>query len=311
MRVTKVPGIANRTGIREPHLHTLAPAVEKIGLVSAFLEGTIGEYIKTAAGKEEIREMARNPALFERSMEALKIPGAIYEMTKFLTTKEGIEAYVTVCKEESGLRMMIKFGQTPEGREVALGMIKHPTRWVALFKILWRLSKEAVSVNDAPEQKVSLPNYDLSALASSRNPAKDMLHLLGDQETLKAIFASFSYSDKNTKLCGIVLEDSRIRSIFFQYLVNDPEETNNLFRNLFQSADRRRRTVEIFKSNGGTALLVDLAANVNGRTIMTELAITNSGRRMGLNVLLHHPSTILRVGKAYFAQPKNAQEVSD
>lgn len=279
--------------------------VDNLEIVSAFFNGSLGKYLRTEQGRKDIDLIANDSAAFNKYLQALKISGATRRMARFLETEEGIEAYVYVCKREEGLRAMIKVGQVHEGRMVAILMLANPLHgWPAMYKILKRISQEAVTVDDKPKELVTLPSYDMTPFLKSKNPAKEMLAPLKDKETCSVIFVSFSENDKNSALCCKVLENKEVRKILFDHLTADPEKGNNTFRNLFQSKERKERMSEIFMSKGGTKLLAELATDVNGRALMTGLAITNSGRSMGLKVLLSHPMTIIRVGWNYFKEPK-------
>ncbi|MFA5049851.1 MAG: hypothetical protein WC501_02485 [Candidatus Micrarchaeia archaeon] len=272
-------------------------------LVTAFFDQTLKKYIKTEEGKKELEKLAKDKELFKVFVQALKLKGAIELMVDFLKTKEGIESYIEIGKTTAGLEVFIRLGQIPEGRAVAIGLLKSPVYgWPAIYKILRGLGSCVKTIENVEE---NFPSYDLKPVLSSKDPTKEILPLLLDPKTLGPIFVSFSKSDENSKLCSRLLENKEIRKIFFDYITANGLNSHEIFTRLLKSKERRKRMSEIFMSKGGTKLLSELAGNIEGRILMTKLAVSDHGRSIGINVLLYHPLTIVKVGFAYFREPVN------
>jgi hypothetical protein len=277
--------------------------IEELPVIKHFFEGTLLAYLKTPASEKELEKLANDDKLFDEYREALRIPGATKSMAKYLQSEDGIESFIRVGKDESGLRVLVKLGQIPEGRKVARHMIASPLRgWPAMYRILKELGNFKRKEGD---ENVELPCFDLSRIMKSPDPVKELLPLFKDKENIGLVFISLSESDENAELCKEILKDRSVRKILFDYLTSGKTDPEDAFRTLFRSKKRRERISGIFMSSGGTKLLADLAGNVTGRAIMTNLAISGYGRNIGAKVLLKHPITIIQVGVNYFREPKN------
>ncbi|MBD3210266.1 hypothetical protein GF318_02690 [Candidatus Micrarchaeota archaeon] len=276
--------------------------IMKHGILTAFFDGTLGEHVNTRKGRKELDGLASDSNLFSTYLDALSIPGATKIMSDFLKTPEGIEAFVRVGKIQSGLTVLVKVGQTGPGRQVARNMLKSPLRgWPAIFRILKRLGQET-KIPDEKEEP--LPSISLAPFMNSQDPAAEILPMLRNREMPGKVFVSLSESDENASLCCRILKNPEARSLLFDYLVLNPDSSADTFGKLFRSEERRKRMSDIFMSRGGTKLLAKLAADVNGRALMTRLAISPHGRKTGIKVLLYHPITVIRVGWNYFRKPK-------
>ncbi len=278
--------------------------LDNLPIIKHFFEGSLLSYLRTPMAGQELVKLAADDNLFEEYRRALRIPGATKLIAKYLQSEDGIESFVRVGKDEVGLKVLVKLGQIPEGRKVAVHMIASPLHgWPAMYRILKELGSYKRKEGD---ERADLPSIDLSGIMRSTDPAKELLPLLKDKENIGPVFISLSESDENAELCKEVLKDKRVRKILFDYLTSGKTDSGDAFGKLFMSKARRERISEIFMSSGGTKLLADLAGNVTGRTIMTNLAISGHGRSIGMKVLVRHPITIIKVGIAYFRDPKQS-----
>jgi len=271
--------------------------LSNLEIIRAFFDGTLGDYVRTPKGTAELSDLAYDEELFSKYLQALRIPGATKMMADFLMTSQGEEAFVKVGSSEPGLRTLIKIGQEPEGRRVAIHMLASPFRgWPSMFRILRRLGEET----KAEDKEVELETVDLSKYHN----AKELLLVIRDPENLGIVFVSFTISDENAELCKKVLKNKEARKLLFDYLTKTSKTSADTFQRIFSSEDRKRRMADIFMSRGGSKLLADLAGDVEGRVLMTKLAVSPSGRKTGIKVLLFHPITVIRVGWNYFRKPK-------
>jgi|GEM_PF-6492071 len=276
--------------------------LDSLPIIKHFFDGNLLPYLQTPAAGQEMARLAMDNGLFEEYRKSLRIPGATKLIAKYLQSEDGVESFIRVGKDESGLKVLVKLGQIPEGRKVARHMIASPLRgWPAMYRILKELGSFKRKEED---EKAELPSLDLSGIMKSPDPAKKILALIKDEEKIGSVFISLSESDEAARLCKEILKDGHVRKILFDYLTSGKTDSEGAFGKLFMSKTRRERISEIFMGSGGTKLLADLAGNVTGRTIMTNLAISGHGRSVGMKVLIKRPVTIIKVGITYFRDPK-------
>ena len=120
-------------------------SVEELPVIKHFFEDSLAFYLKTPAAEKELDRVANDESVFEMYREALRIPGATKLMAKFLQSRDGTESFIRVGKNDSGLKVLVKLGQVPEGRKVARHMIVSPLYgWPAIYKILKELGNYKV-----------------------------------------------------------------------------------------------------------------------------------------------------------------------
>lgn len=264
--------------------------------------------LATGEVKKLVEALAKDDGLFDVYREALRVPGVTKLIAEFLESKEGIDSFVMMGRNDSGLKLLIKLGQVPEGRKVAKHMLLSPRKgWLAIYHIMKGLEQATQeSENRAPE----VPSFDLSHCIKSGEPAREILPLLKDQGKVGAVFASLSENKENANLCCKVLGDREARGAIFDHLAGDPAAAVGTFRELFASGERRGLMKQIFKSDGGRDLLLELAADATGRAIIISLATVPEARRMGLGIMIN-PRNWLFAGKlasAYFREPVTGVE---
>lgn len=267
-------------------------------------------YLATGEVKKLVEALANDDKLFGVYREALRVPGVTKLIAEFLESKEGIDSFVMVGRNDNGLRLLIKLGQVPEGREVAGHMLRSLRGWLAIRRIMKGLEQ---ATRESGNKTAEVPSFDLSQIAKSAEPAKEIPPLMRNQETAGAAFASFSGNNGNAHLCCRVLEDRGAREAVFGYLTENPAEAVEIFRELFASEERRGLMKGIFRSDGGKELLVELAKDATGRAIIISLAVVPEARSMGLRLMINPLNWGLagRLASAFFREPVTGAEKTE
>jgi hypothetical protein len=264
-------------------------------------------YLATGEVKRLVEALAKDDGLFNVYREALRVPGVTKLIAEFLESKEGIDSFVMMGRNENGLRLLIKLGQVAEGRDVAKHMLHSAKGWLAIYRIMKGLEQAS---QETENRAAKVPSIDLSHFAKSGEPAKEILPLLRNPGTAGAAFASLSENRENAGLCCRVLGDSEVRKAIFGHLTEDPLAAVGTFRELLASEERRGLMKQIFKSEGGKELLLELAGDATGRTIITSLATVPEARKMGLGIMINPRNWILagKLAVTFFREPVTGVE---
>ncbi len=264
-------------------------------------------YLATGEVKRVVEALAKDDKLFDAYREALRVPGVTKLIAEFLESRDGIDTFVMVGRNENGLKLLIKLGQVPEGREVAGHMLRSLRGWLAIRRIMRGLEQ---ATRESGNKTAEVPSFDLSQIAKSAEPAKEIPPLMRNQETAGAAFSSFSENNANARLCCMVLKDRGARGAVFSYLTENPADAVGIFRELFVSEERRGLMSGIFRSDGGKELLVELAKDATGRAIIISLAVVPEARSMGLKLMVNPLNWGLagRLASAFFREPVTGAE---
>ena len=248
-------------------------------------------FLTVRENRRLIVEMAKDePAMKNALLDIARGPESSRRLIKGLKSDQFVNTVVDMSNDGGSLRTMLSFFGTSEGGKFGSELLGSPKGWVFTLKLLNAAGKsgedyyneleESGKVKKTSRIKVGITNKELTAIFNK-----------GGEEAIE-LFKEFSQSDAKAKVCADFLKDKGCRTAMFSFILSCPEDVTAAFRELFREKGRIRRIADIFRSDGGTELLVELARDRTGRRIMFfELGSEPGTKAVGLFVIGEGPGT--------------------